>query len=99
VTLSTQEQKEFLNRGFTRRNIGKIAAMVTAGARVAILTFRSKIRNCVGFRVDSAGLLMASSDPKSGTEAEFESRVDSPSRKKNKQVARTTEVSAPIGRG
>jgi histidinol-phosphate aminotransferase len=31
-TLSTTEQKEFLKRGFTRRNIGKIAAMVTAGA-------------------------------------------------------------------
>jgi histidinol-phosphate aminotransferase len=32
VTLSTQEQKDFLKRGFTRRNLGKIAAMVTAGA-------------------------------------------------------------------
>jgi histidinol-phosphate aminotransferase len=32
VTLTTQEQKEFLKRGFTRRNLGKIAAMVTAGA-------------------------------------------------------------------
>ncbi|MDQ1470151.1 MAG: histidinol-phosphate aminotransferase [Bryobacterales bacterium] len=32
MTLSTQEQKDFLNRGFTRRNLGKIAAMVTAGA-------------------------------------------------------------------
>lgn len=32
MTISTQEQKEFLKRGFTRRNLGKIAAMVTAGA-------------------------------------------------------------------
>ena len=32
MTLSTQEQKDFLKRGFTRRNLGKIAAMVTAGA-------------------------------------------------------------------
>jgi histidinol-phosphate aminotransferase len=32
VTLNAQEQKEFLKRGFTRRNLGKIAAMVSAGA-------------------------------------------------------------------
>jgi histidinol-phosphate aminotransferase len=32
VTLNIQEQKQFLQRGFTRRNLGKIAAMVTAGA-------------------------------------------------------------------
>jgi histidinol-phosphate aminotransferase len=32
VTLNTPEQKEFLQRGFTRRNLGKIAAMITAGA-------------------------------------------------------------------
>jgi len=32
VTLTPQEQKDFLKRGFTRRNLGKIAAMVTAGA-------------------------------------------------------------------
>ncbi len=32
MSLTTQEQKEFLTRGFTRRNLGKIAAMVTAGA-------------------------------------------------------------------
>ncbi len=32
MTLTTLEQKEFLKRGFTRRNLGKIAAMVTAGA-------------------------------------------------------------------
>ena len=32
MTLSTPEQKEFLQRGFSRRNLGKIAAMITAGA-------------------------------------------------------------------
>ena len=32
MTLTVKEQKEFLNRGFTRRNLGKIAAMITAGA-------------------------------------------------------------------
>jgi histidinol-phosphate aminotransferase len=32
VIVSTQQQTEFLKRGFTRRNLGKIAAMVTAGA-------------------------------------------------------------------
>ncbi len=32
MTLNTQEQKDFLQRGFSRRNLGKIAAMITAGA-------------------------------------------------------------------
>ena len=32
MSLNIQEQKDFLTRGFTRRNLGKIAAMVTAGA-------------------------------------------------------------------
>jgi histidinol-phosphate/aromatic aminotransferase/cobyric acid decarboxylase-like protein len=32
VSLSIQEEKEFLKRGFTRRNLGKIAAMISAGA-------------------------------------------------------------------
>jgi histidinol-phosphate aminotransferase len=32
LTLNTQDQKEFLQRGFSRRNLGKIAAMITAGA-------------------------------------------------------------------
>lgn len=31
MTLTAQEQKEFIKRGFTRRNLGKIAAMITAG--------------------------------------------------------------------
>lgn len=32
MTLTVQEQKEFLKRGFSRRNLGKIAAMITAGS-------------------------------------------------------------------
>jgi histidinol-phosphate aminotransferase len=32
VTLTAQNQTDFLKRGFTRRNLGKIAAMITAGA-------------------------------------------------------------------
>jgi len=32
VILTEQQQKEYLNRGFSRRNLGKIAAMLTAGA-------------------------------------------------------------------
>ena len=31
MTLTAQEQKEFIKRGFSRRNLGKIAAMITAG--------------------------------------------------------------------
>jgi histidinol-phosphate aminotransferase len=32
MSLAVNEQKDFLKRGFSRRNLGKIAAMVTAGA-------------------------------------------------------------------
>lgn len=32
MTLTAQNQTDFLKRGFTRRNLGKIAAMITAGA-------------------------------------------------------------------
>jgi histidinol-phosphate/aromatic aminotransferase/cobyric acid decarboxylase-like protein len=32
VTLTAPQQKDFLNRGFSRRSLGKIAAMITAGA-------------------------------------------------------------------
>jgi histidinol-phosphate aminotransferase len=32
MSLTVNEQKDFLKRGFSRRNLGKIAAMVTAGA-------------------------------------------------------------------
>jgi histidinol-phosphate aminotransferase len=32
MTLNAEDQKEFLKRGFSRRNLGKIAAMITAGA-------------------------------------------------------------------
>ena len=32
MTLTSNEQKEFLNRGFSRRSLARIAAMVTAGA-------------------------------------------------------------------
>jgi histidinol-phosphate aminotransferase len=50
VTLTVQEQKEFLARGFSRRNLGKIAAMITAGASLPFynepaLAQLSKIEN------------------------------------------------------
>jgi histidinol-phosphate/aromatic aminotransferase/cobyric acid decarboxylase-like protein len=50
VTLTAQEQKEFLKRGFTRRNLGKIAAMITAGTTLPFyneiaLAQASKIEN------------------------------------------------------
>ncbi len=32
MTLTSDERKEFLQRGFSRRSLGKIAAMITAGA-------------------------------------------------------------------
>ena len=50
MTLTAQEQKEFLKRGFTRRNLGKIAAMITAGTTLPFyneiaLAQASKIEN------------------------------------------------------
>ena len=32
MTLNKQDQKSFLSRGFNRRDLSKIAAMITAGA-------------------------------------------------------------------
>ncbi|HXJ38627.1 MAG TPA: hypothetical protein VNH18_05075, partial [Bryobacteraceae bacterium] len=51
MTLTTQEQKSFLARGFSRRNLGKIAAMVTAGAT---MPFYNESAMAQLSRVDSA---------------------------------------------
>lgn len=50
MTLSTQERRDFLTRGFTRRNLGKIAAMAAAGASMPFynepaLAQRSRVTN------------------------------------------------------
>ena len=50
MTFTAQDQKEFLKRGFTRRNLGKIAAMITAGTTLPFyneiaLAQASKIEN------------------------------------------------------
>jgi len=51
VTLTAQEQNEFLKRGFTRRNLGKIAAMITAGTT---LTFYNEIALAQASKIDNA---------------------------------------------
>jgi len=51
VTLTTQQKIDFINRGFSRRNLGKIAAMVTAGAS---LPFYNEPALAQLSRVDSA---------------------------------------------
>jgi VWFA-related protein len=73
------------------------ALAVPTGARVAIFTLASKLRMVRGFTTDSAGLLMALTDPKSGTEAKFGSQLASPSRKRSEQIACST-IRAPIGK-
>jgi VWFA-related protein len=73
------------------------ALAVPTGARVAIFTLGSKLRMVRGFTTDSAGLLMALTDPKSGTEAKFGSQLASPSPKRSEQIACST-IRAPIGK-
>ena len=73
------------------------ALAAPTGARVAIFTLGSKLRMVRGFTADSAGLLRALTDPKSGTEAKFESQLASPSRKKSEQDA-CRGIRAPIGK-
>jgi VWFA-related protein len=67
------------------------------GARVAIFTLGSKLRMVRGFTADSASLLTAVMDPKSGTEAKFQSQLASPYRKHSEQLA-CSEIRAPIGK-
>ncbi len=50
MTLTTEEQKEFLKRGFTRRNLGKIAAIATAGVS---LPFYNEFALAQSSRVDN----------------------------------------------
>lgn len=73
------------------------ALAAPTGARVAIFTLGSKLRMVRGFTADSAGLLMALTDPKSGAEAKFESQMASPFRKNREQVLCST-IRAPIGK-
>jgi VWFA-related protein len=62
------------------------ALAAPTGARVAIFTLGSKLRMVQGFTADSAGLLTALMDPKSGTQAKFESQLASPGRKYSEQL-------------
>jgi histidinol-phosphate aminotransferase len=64
VTLTAQQQNDFLKRGFTRRNLGKITAMVTAGASLPFynepaLAQLSKVDNVP----DDAVLINANENP------------------------------------
>ncbi len=51
MILTAQDQKEFLQRGFTRRNLGKIAAMITAGTT---LPFYNEIALAQASKIDNA---------------------------------------------
>jgi VWFA-related protein len=73
------------------------ALAAPTGARIAIFTLGSKLRMVQGFTADSAGLLMALTDPKSGTEAKFESQLASPARKHSVQLA-CESIRSPIGK-
>jgi len=64
MTLTTQEQKDFLSRGFTRRSLGRIATMVAAGSTLPFynepaLAQLSKIDNIP----DDAVIINANENP------------------------------------
>ena len=74
----------------------RAALNAPTGARIAIFTLGSKLRMIRGFTDDSAKLLVALTDPKSGTAAKFENQLASTSRiaAEDKLCGR---VQAPIG--
>jgi VWFA-related protein len=73
------------------------ALAAPTGARVAIFTLGSKLRMVRGFTADSAGLLMALTDPKSGTEAKFQSQLASPARRKSELLV-CMGIRSPAGK-
>jgi VWFA-related protein len=73
------------------------ALAAPTGARLAIFTLGQKLRMVRGFTADSSASLKALIDPKSGTEAKFESQTASPFRKNREQVLCST-IRAPIGK-
>src|SRR3954447_9916168 len=58
VSLTTQEQKESLARGFPRRNLGKIAAMVTAGASLPFFNESALAQMSKGDKVPADAVLI-----------------------------------------
>ena len=73
------------------------ALAAPTGARIAIFTLGSKLRMVQGFTADSAGLLTALMDPKSGTEAKFQSQLASPARKKSELLV-CMGIRSPAGK-
>jgi len=67
------------------------------GARLAIFTLGQKLRMVRGFTADSSGLLTALSDPKSGTQAKYESQLATPRRKDSETLA-CEGIRSPLGR-
>jgi VWFA-related protein len=73
------------------------ALAAPTGARIAIFTLGSKLRMVQGFTADSAGLMTALMDPKSGTEAKFQSQLASPARKKSERLV-CMGIRSPAGK-
>ena len=93
-TLNTQA----VDQSYVRPQMVKylLAALADpSGARIAVFTLGSKLRMVRGFTTDSAELLTALTDPKSGFEVKFESQLASPSRKTSEQLA-CREIKAPV---
>jgi VWFA-related protein len=73
------------------------AAMAApTGARLAIFTLGSKLRMVQGFTEDSSELKASLLDPKSGTQAKFESQMASPARKAGEKMA-CDRIRSPAG--
>jgi histidinol-phosphate aminotransferase len=75
VTLTTQEQKEFLKRGFTRRNLGKIAAMVTAGASLPFYNEAALAQSSRVFNVPEGSVMINSNENPLGPSEEARNAV------------------------
>jgi VWFA-related protein len=84
VLLLDSLNTQALDQAYVRVQMTKYlhaAASAPAGARLAIFTLGSRLRMVRGFTVDSSGLLMALSDPKSGTDPKVMRELATPLQK------------------
>jgi VWFA-related protein len=90
VLLLDSLNTQAIDQTYVRPQMAKYleAAMAApTGARLAIFTLGSKLRMVKGFTEDSSELKASLLDPKSGTQAKFESQMASPSRKAGEKIA------------
>ena len=93
VLLLDSLNTQAIDQSYVRPQMVKyfLAAMAApSGTRIAIFTLGSKLRMVRGFTPDSAGLLAALTDPKSGFEVKFEPQM------RGSDVAVCSEIKAPV---